>query len=354
MSFKRALVTALIALPALPATAAAQTVINPPEGDNYLNPIFMSTPQQPLEVGSPVGFQADTTNYTTQGDMFNPRSDGSPGSGGPPEPVVCGQAPYGNTVWSIIYIHRYGVMNITSSGPFDSVIAVVPFGNPNTDTTPRLSSGFCVDDIAGFQQDASFLVSPKRWYAIQVGGTGTPQGGKMQVKFQLDPPPTIPGADGVLSMVGRKITKLVLKAPKGAKVSFKCAKKRCGKLPRAFTVKKTLLMKPIAAVGPTAGAVPSGPSMAAAGAQPGTAARIGGSASFKRSAAKSSAQVHAAKSYTLLKGKVLKSGTRLEARITAPGYIGTYFGWVIGPNGIKKKLSQCMNPGSTKPRNNCS
>ena len=75
---------------------------------------------------------------------------------------------------------------------------------------------------------------------------------------------------------------------------------------------------------------------------------------FRHAALKRSTQVHAAKTFSLLKRKVLKSGTLLEVRITAPGYIGTYFGWQIGPNGIKKKLSLCMNPATTKPRKKCS
>ena len=123
MSPKRVLLAALIALAALPATAAAQTPITPPEGDNYLMSIFLNDASAPFPKDE-IGFVADTSTYTTQPDMYNP-----PGSGGPPEPANCG-SPYGKTIWSVFYSNRYGTMDVSTAGPFDSVIAVVPWGTP--------------------------------------------------------------------------------------------------------------------------------------------------------------------------------------------------------------------------------
>src|SRR5436309_14776081 len=184
MNLKRALAL-LIAVAALaPATAAADQV-PAGAGDNYLQPIFLNDAQNPLPVATPVGFQADTTNYTTQPDMFNP-----PSSGGPPEPLQCASSNYSHTIWSVFYSNRYGLAKISTAGNFDSVIAVIPFGDPSTDTRPDIAHGQCIDNLSGFEEDLQGIVVPHQWYAIQVGGTGATQGGSVQLKPEIDNPPT--------------------------------------------------------------------------------------------------------------------------------------------------------------------
>src|SRR5690349_2614030 len=90
MTFKRALAIALTVAAALPASAAAQAQITPTDGDNYLSPIALSDFSHPAPFPkTEIGFVADTTNYTTQADLFNP-----PSAGGPPEPTAC-PAAYG-------------------------------------------------------------------------------------------------------------------------------------------------------------------------------------------------------------------------------------------------------------------
>src|SRR3954454_22979416 len=193
MTFKRAIVIALTAAAALPASAAAQAQIQPPDGDNYLQPISLSDFQNPAPFPKDeIGFVADTTGYTTQQDMFAP-----PQSGGPQEPTNCG-SPYANTIWSVFYADRYGVMRISSAGPFDGVIGFVPFGSPTQDPTPDIGNGVCIDRLSGFEEELQAFVKPKHWYAVQVGGTGNPAGGKVQVKFDLQPPPKL-DADAVLT-----------------------------------------------------------------------------------------------------------------------------------------------------------
>src|SRR4051795_3641360 len=253
MTFKRAFVIALTAAAALPASAGAQAPIPPPEGDNYLGPIFLNngTFAHPQSFSrQEIGFVGDTTSYTTQQDMFSP-----PGNGGPAEPTNCG-SPYANTVWSVFYADRYGVMKISTAGPFDTVIGFVPFKSPSSDPTPDINHGVCIDRLSGFEEELQAFVKPKHWYAVQVGGTGATAGGQVQVKFDYRPPPTLK-ADGVLSLFGRKVTKLEITAPKGAKVSIKCAHKKCGRGPRGFPAKKPRRNKPIGLVGPTAGPAPS-------------------------------------------------------------------------------------------------
>src|SRR5215208_461112 len=153
MTFKRAFAIALTAAAALPASASAQAEIPPPQGDNYLGPIALSDFQNPAPFPSnEIGFVADTTSYTTQADLFNP-----PASGGPPEPTNCG-SPYANTIWSVFHADRYGVMRISTAGPFDSVIGFVPFKSPNSDPTPDINNGVCIDRLSGFEEELTAFV----------------------------------------------------------------------------------------------------------------------------------------------------------------------------------------------------
>jgi hypothetical protein len=352
MTLKRALAIALTAAAALPASAAAQAQIPPPQGDNYLGPLALSDFENPQPFPTEeIGFVADTTSYTVQEDMFNP-----PASGGPPEPHDCGPPGrpdiYLNTIWSVFYADRYGVMKISTAGPFDSVIGFVPFKSPTTDPTPDIGNGVCIDRLSGFEEELQAFVKPKHWYAVQVGGTGTPAGGQVQVKFDYQKPPKL-DADAVLtwkSNAAGSVTavKLVVSAPKGSKVSVKCTKRGC-KAPGAFTVKKTAAFKPLAPVGPVAKA-PAGVHMTEASSSGSLAGvnTVGSPAAFK-----ANTQVHAAKKYSLLKGKHLKAGSKLIIRVTKAGYIGKYFSYPVTRKGVSAKTISCTNPGSSTPHKKC-
>lgn len=318
MSFKRALVIALTSIAALPAAASAQSQIPPPEGDNYLGPVALSDFSNPGRFPSQeIGFIADTTAYTVQQDMYAP-----PGQGGPQEPTICGNAPYGNTVWSVFYSDRYGVMNVSAAGPFDSVIGVIPFRSPG-DPVPNTAAGYCDDNIAGFQQDTSFLVSPKHWYAIQVGGTGNPQGGQVQVKFHLRPPPQVEGQAFLFWKTGPlRVSNMYAKnVPKGEKLTLTCTKGACRK--KTITAKKPLVQ------------------------------RFGKKAVGSEQALRPLVQ-EAAKKVALLKNARVKKGVKIELRITQSGYIGKYYSWKVSSNSISSATSRCLNPGSSKPRKKCS
>jgi hypothetical protein len=267
--------------------------------------------------------------------MYNP-----PANGGPPEPANCG-TPYGNTVWSVFYSNRYGVMNVSTAGPFDSVIGIVPFTSPNN-PTPNLQAGYCDDGLSGFQEDTSFFVSPRRWYAVQVGGTGTPQGGQVQVKFKLAPPPQVDGQAFLFWKTGPlRVTKLYAKnVPRGEKLTLTCTKGACRK--KTVTAKKpSLLERPL---GANPGEAPFGLRMKGAAGGPDRATE-----QVQRPLATA-----AAKRVNLLKNAKVKRGARLELRITAPGYIGKYFTWKASGSSISSATVRCMNPGSTKPRKKCS
>jgi hypothetical protein len=318
MTVKRALLSTLIALAALPASASAQAQIDPPAGDAYLDSLLVSTPSNPLELNRPVGFIADTTNYTIQADLANP-----PSQGGPPEPNQCGQTIYGNTVWSAVYFKHYGRLKLTTSGPFDSVIGAVPFKSLS-DALPDIRKGKCYDGLTGFDENASFLVSPKDWWAIQVGGAG-PSGGKVQVKFELKKPPAVGGQAFLFWKTGPlRITDMYVKSvPKGQKITLSCTKHACSK--------KTIKVRSK------------------------RAAKSSGKRFVKASPASLRQVVREAKArVAVLKNRKVKVGAKIELRISRTGYIGKYYVWRVSSSGISAAHTLCMNPGSTKPRKKCS
>lgn len=343
MSFKRAIAIALTILAAVPAAAAAQTPVPPPQADNYLAPYFVGQ-GNPLVVGDVLAIQADTTNYTVQPDLFAPNGDGSPGGGGPPEPTVCEgyQTPsrYGHTIWSVFRSRDYGTMNVSaSSGNFDEVIRVVPFKSPS-DPAPFLP-GACYDNLAGSQEDAVGLVFPGQYYAVQVGGTinqtSPVEGGPMQVKFDLGPPPKVDG-DALLfwRLQPLRVTTLTAQGvTKGARVTVTCTRRACKKIRR--TASKPLWAKPLAPVGP----VPEGVQMkGAAGAGAG-----GGAPQAFRPIARA-----AKTKFLLLKNRRVRPGATITLRITAPGFIGRHFFWRVKRNALTNKRVRCTDPGSSKPK----
>src|SRR3954452_3548191 len=77
----------VLASAALPATASAA----PPANDNYLASTTIPS--------SPFSSVVDTTESTTQTDIFNPNAQGQPFGGAGPESTSCNGTPIGRTVW---------------------------------------------------------------------------------------------------------------------------------------------------------------------------------------------------------------------------------------------------------------
>jgi hypothetical protein len=331
---------------AFPAAAIAQRQTTPPDGDNYLCPVAFSDFSHPGRFPSQeIGFIADTTTYTTQTDLFNPAGCGTdPGSGGPREPTGCGNSSYGNTVWAVFYSDRWGVMHISTAGPFDSVIGVIPFASP-ANPAPDIQNGACYDRLSGFAEDATGLVAPRQWYAVQVGGTGTPQGGQVQVKFKLDPPPAVDGQAFLFwKLKPLRISDMyVKKVPGGERLTLTCTKGSCKKKTVVVKGKRTLgkAFRSDWTPGPAAASARmKGASAGSATASP--------HAAFK-------ALVHsaAAKKIKLLKNQKVKPGTRIELRIARTGFIGKYYVWKVKKNSISSAKTRCLNPGSNTPHKKC-
>jgi hypothetical protein len=182
MPIKKILAVAAIATGVFPAAACAQGRVEPPGGDDYLNPVTLSNFDDPPPLPTDVVFDANTSAYTLQDDMYKPEA-----SGGPREPRRCGSSSYSKTIWTVFRADRAGVMTVSASGDFDAVIGFLPFGDPNTDVAPHLDEGVCIDASAKHAEQLSAKVEAGHWYAAQVGGTGKPAGGNVELHFHFDP-----------------------------------------------------------------------------------------------------------------------------------------------------------------------
>ena len=316
---------------AFPSSALAQ---GGTDGDNYLQPLLFNdgslASPRPMADGDVRGFTIPDTNpYTLQGDMFNP-----PASGGPPEPNQCGSTVYDKTVWSMFYAHRWGRADIKAAGGSDPVIGLVPFRSPN-EPMPILRAGRCVDRLTGITDDFGSnppIVFPG-WWAVQFGESGG-AGGRLQGTLEFLRPARLPG-DAILSWQGRRGgAKVDLKAtaPKGARISFKCVRKKCGRLPKPRTVKKFVadsLLRPVR----------------------GDLMPREAPSRQLRKVSEDDPAIQAARSY--IKNKKLKNGTRIEVRITAFGYIGNYFSWTVKNGAVGTKTKRCMEPESSRPKRRC-
>ncbi len=221
------------ALAGTPALAAAA----PPANDNYLS----SLPVDKTEFTA----TADTTEATTQPDVFNPSRDGQPLGGGAPEPLDCKGTSFGKTVWYDLAPQVDGGVQIRATG-FQTVVAVYEWNARDSKIT-RL-----VDCSANAGADDLLIdVEGKKNYTIQVGGAGG-AGGLMNLKVDffpdtdsdsvldaLDKCPKVPGIERFggcppeLRVVpsigfdgngaGITIKRLIVdKVPKGAKVVARC------------------------------------------------------------------------------------------------------------------------------------
>jgi hypothetical protein len=342
MTFKSALAVALTAAAALPASAGAQAQITPTDGDNYLQPLALTS-----NFSNPEPFPrteqawlADTTNYTTQSDMFSP-----PASGGPAEPNNCGSV-YGKTIWSVLHLDHRGTITITTSAQFDSVIGFVPFKSPD-EPAPDIDHGLCIDRLAGLDEQFQLKNVPTGWYAVQVGGTGPTQGGTVQTKFLFKPtnPPKPKQVKGKGFLFYRfpplRITEMYATGvEKGSTIRVHCSKS-CGN--RKVNVRSKPVLDSVFASGPKM--TPASVALAPA------AAPTFGTTRTKPSATHSRPMVRAAKArVNLFKNKRVASGTKVEMRITKKGRIGKYISWKV-PG--KSPTFRCMKPGSLKPRKKC-
>lgn len=297
-----ALVLCLAAVLA-PAASAA-----PPPNDNYLQSDRLNQPGSELSRG-PVTVQIDNREATEQGDLLAP----GPG-GGPPEPLNCDGVPYGKTVWYDLYPHKDGYVQVTVGG-FDSAIGIVPFRSVD-DSYPLLADFACINRLTGINETGVQYVRKGRGYSAQIGGTNG-AAGTAELQFEFFPDSDSdrvadegdkckdwPGVDkragcpaklavtdtfrGESQGSGYRFRALAVDAPKGAQIAVRC-RPACG------------------------------------------------------------SQTVAAKRRSLSKfvGKLIKSGQRLEIRVTKANSYGVAIDYAIRSGKVARTLG-CSIPGSVK------
>jgi hypothetical protein len=130
----------------------------PPANDNYLS----SLPVDKTEFTS----TADTTEATTQPDLFNPSRTGAPLEGGDIETTNCKGTEFGKTVWYDLAPQVDGGVQLRATG-FATVVSVYEWDAQNSRITRLVdcSANASVDDLL-------LDVEGKKNYTIQVGGAG--------------------------------------------------------------------------------------------------------------------------------------------------------------------------------------
>jgi hypothetical protein len=312
-----------LALALLLAVAPAASAA-PPDNDNYLasKTIDLTRPFPPETV--------DTTEATTQADLFDPNRDGLPFGGSGPEPVNCPVAPaFGKTVWYDFAPPTPGAVRIAASG-FDSVIAVYEW-NLRTSQLGRLIA--CQNASAGVSEELQ-LEDPIRGgrnYTIQLGGVGG-AGGPLNFSFEW-----FQDTDGdtVLDEDPDKCLRLAgIRAFGGCPPAVRVSP--------LLTVNGTGAGVRVAKL--TVGRVEQGSRVEAGCGRCGKAVRA-------RARRDGGLRLRA------LEGRTIPSGDRLELRVTHPrtgsgrfrfGAIGKIFRWQIKGSVPVAAKTICTRPGSKK------
>jgi hypothetical protein len=170
----------------LPLLAAALTIVPPasaapPPNDNYLASLRLNDARGALP--SRFGETVDTTEATTQADLFDPSREGLPFGGGATEPTSCKVAAgYGKTVWYDFVPPTRGAVSIRTSG-FDNVFAVYEF---SLDTAQLGKLVACENESPGVSEERQIQrpLRAGRGYTIQVGGVGG-AGGPLEFAFEF-------------------------------------------------------------------------------------------------------------------------------------------------------------------------
>lgn len=300
---------------ALPATAAAA----PPPNDNYLASTTIAAEEYTDTV--------DTTEATTQPDLFNPNRDGLPFGGGDPEPTSCGGAsPFGKTAWWDFKAPSDGGVELKANGGFDVVVAVYTWSERTSKITRTVR---CQNDGAGSEDLLIPRVSEGTNYTIQVGGANN-AGGPVKLEFTYFPdtdgdgilddtpdkcrrqagiprfggcPPELRSTPRVLYQSvgsGLRITGLEIDdVPKGARAEVRCGRKVTRKATRKGTLK------------------------------------VNGCA-----------------------GRMIDAGSNIQVRVTLGrtgkgqykyGAVGKYYRWPVSGGRLGKRKTSCLQPGSRKP-----
>jgi hypothetical protein len=319
----RSLLIAATAAAALTATAAP-ALAAPPANDNYLESTELN------QIGAPLPpvltDQVDTTEATTQTDLFNPGPDGKPLGGAGPEPAQCNGTAFGKTVWWDFHPKVDGGVEIKTAG-FDNVVTVYQWSDRSSQIVRTLGCR----DTAGITEDLVLAddVKAGRAYTVQVGGVAGPGGliAGGPLSFELDYFADTDG-DGFFDAEGDK------------------CKRTPG--PRAFGgCPPELNVSPIISFASTAtgirisrllvGRVPKGAKVLA---------KCGGCRTVSTVAKRSTVE------FKTLEGRSVTKGSKVQLRVTMGrsgkgkyryGATGQLITWPVKVGGIGIKRTQCLH-----------
>ena len=310
--------SSLLAAAASMAAFASSAVAAPPPNDPYL----ASSPIDRTEFATTV----DTTEATTQPDLFNPSRDGLPLGGGTSENTACKGSVFGKTVWYDLPPKFSGGVELTATAAFPVAVAVYEWNDASQITR--------MVDCTTAPGPLRLVLGGKRNYTVQVGGVGAAGGPiafKADVFFdkdddgsldELDKCPEVAGIERfggcppelkvtpALSWVpasnGVEISRLAVdRVPKGAKLVAKC--KGCG----SQTVR----------------------------------AKKQGRVVFNK-----------------LVGKTVRAGSNIELRVTLAktgrgtyefGATGSYFKWPVKASGLGPRQTRCIAVGTASKLETC-
>ena len=307
---------ALVAAPALAAAA-------PPANDNYLASTSITT--------SPFTDTVDTTDATTQADLFNPNAQGQPLGGYVAENTSCNGAPIGKTVWYDLRPSSAGGVEITTAG-FDAAVAVYEWNPADSKITRELKC----QNTPGPTEDVLLDVERGKSYTFQVGGVNGAAG---PLNFTLEYFPDADG-DGVLDALDK------CPATPGIERFGGCPPSLRGKVSPSLSFANAAGGIRITRL--VVDGVPKGAKVTASGG--------GGSQTVK---AKRSGRVTLAR----LVGRTARAGSKVTVRVTL-GHtgIGTYkfgatgalFAWPVKSGGLGARVQKCLKVGSATRIVSCS
>jgi hypothetical protein len=168
----------------LPSAALA----DPPTNDAYLESAVVVPSETTGELPRTLSTFVDTTDATTQTDLFNPDPGGATTSGGGAEITSCFGVSYGKTVWYDLRPTIPGQVEITTAGSFRTAIGLYQYSSQTFLLTQEIdcqTSGTFTNDLP---EQAELLAHHR--YAIQIGGVQTPAGvggGQLDVKVTFFP-----------------------------------------------------------------------------------------------------------------------------------------------------------------------
>jgi hypothetical protein len=299
------------------STAPSLAAAAPPPNDNYLASTSIAS--------SPFSDIVDTSEATTQPDLFNPSAQGQPLGGQGPENTTCNGVGFGKTVWYDLQPKSDGGVEVNTAG-FDSVVTVYEW-NPQDSRITRTVS---CQNTAGPTEDVLLDVKGGKAYTFQVGGVGGAGG---QLSFKLEYFPDADG-DGVLDALDK------CKTTPGIERFGGCPPSLRGKVSPSLNFANTANGIRISRL--VVDGVPKGAKVVARGG--------GGSQTVK---AKRAGRVTLSK----LVGRSAAAGSTVQVSVTLGrtgsgtykfGATGVSFRWPVKAGGLGTRVQRCLHVGTGK------